>query len=214
MTQAGFTVFVVDDDAGVLKALANVIRASGYEVRTFSSPELFLAEHDLSVPGCAIFDVSMPGLDGLQLQEALAAEGAPRPVIFVTGVGDIPTSVRAMKAGAVDFLTKPIAREQLLSAIVKAAANDAEARRVRQEAASIRARLETLTAREYEVLALLVGGKVNKQIAHELDITVKTVKVHRANAMRKLGARSMVDLVLFAEKAGIRIMRPDLGSSA
>jgi FixJ family two-component response regulator len=213
MTQAEFTVFVVDDDAGVLNALASVIRASGYEVRAFSSPELFLAEHDLSVPGCAIFDVSMPGLDGLQLQEALAADGAQRPVIFVTGVGDIPMSVRAMKAGAVDFLTKPVGREQLLSAIVKAAGNDAEARRLRQEATSIRARLESLTAREYEVLALLVAGKVNKQIAHELGITVKTVKVHRANAMRKLAARSMVDLVLLAEKAGIRIMRPVPGSS-
>jgi FixJ family two-component response regulator len=120
MTDDSFTVLLVDDDPGVLKALSRLLRARGYEVQAFTSPQAFLAGHDASIPGCAVFDVSMPGLDGLQLQQALSAGGSQRPVIFLTGKGDIPTSVRAMKAGAIDFLTKPVNDDDLLAAIARA----------------------------------------------------------------------------------------------
>jgi FixJ family two-component response regulator len=203
VTGPAFTIFLVDDDPGVLDALENVLRASGHQVKTFLSPQQFLGEHDPSVPGCAIFDVSMPGLDGLQLQEALRSDGVQRPVIFITGVGDIPIGIRAMKAGAVDFLTKPVNRQQLLAAIAQAAEKDAKARDIHKELASIKARLETLTPREYEVFASLVRGRVNKQIAYELGVSHKTIKVHRARVMSKLGARSMVELVRLAEQAGM-----------
>src|SRR5262245_22238700 len=126
MTAADFSIYIVDDDAGVLKALSRLLRTVGYHVRTFTSPEVFVGQHDPTVPGCAIFDVAMPGLYGLQLQSALMAGGIERPVIFITGKGDIPTSVRAMKAGAVDFLTKPVQEDELLSAIARAAAKEAE----------------------------------------------------------------------------------------
>jgi len=203
VTNGMFTVFLVDDDPGVLKALSRLLRTRGYEVRPFTSPREFLAQHDAAVPGCAVLDVAMPGLDGLALQQALTCGGSHRPVIFITGKGDIPTSVRAMRAGAVDFLTKPVSDRDLLGAIVRAEAQDAEARRSRAELASIEARMTTLTPREREVLTHVVAGRLNKQIAGDLGTVEKTIKVHRSRMMEKLGVRTVADLVRLAEKAGI-----------
>jgi FixJ family two-component response regulator len=146
-----FTVFLVDDDPGVLKALSRLLRAKGYDVRSHSSPQEFLAQHDAMIPGCAVLDLAMPGLDGLVLQQALAVDEAQRPVIFITGKGDIPMSVRAMKAGAIDFLTKPVSDEDLLSAIARAEMQDTKSRQIRTELAAIQAKITTLTPREREV---------------------------------------------------------------
>jgi FixJ family two-component response regulator len=198
-----FTVFLVDDDAGVLRGLSRLLRAKGYDVTACASSQDFLAQHDATVPGCAVLDVAMPGLDGLALQQALTTRGSQRPVIFITGKGDIPTSVRAMKAGAVDFLTKPVRAEELLGAIARAQAQDAKARRVQVELASIQARIDTLTPRERQVLAHVVAGRLNKQIAGDLGTVEKTIKVHRSRMMEKLGVRTVADLVRMAEKAGI-----------
>src|SRR5215471_16479167 len=200
-----FTVFIVDDDAGVLKALSRLLRAKGYDVRSYTSPREFLAQHDATVPGCAVLDVAMPGLDGLELQHALTAvEGSHRPVIFITGKGDIPTSVRAMKAGAIDFLTKPVSDKDLLAAIARAKEQDAGARQAHAELAEIQAKITTLTPREREVLTHVVAGRLNKQIAGDLGTVEKTIKVHRSRMMEKLGVRTVADLVRLAEKAGIR----------
>ena len=203
MTDRMFTVFIVDDDAGVLKALSRLLRAKGHDVRSFSSPQEFLARHDTTVPGCAVLDVSMPGLDGLELQQALTAGGSHRPVIFITGKGDIPTSVRAMRAGAIDFLTKPVNDGDLLGAIARAQELDATSRRIDAELASIRAKIMTLTPREREVLPHVVAGRLNKQIAGDLGTVERTIKVHRSRMMKKLGVRTVADLVRLAEKAGI-----------
>ncbi|HYI26930.1 MAG TPA: response regulator [Bradyrhizobium sp.] len=199
-----FTVYLVDDDPGVLKALSRLLRVKGYEVQPYASPRLFLEEHDVAVPGCAILDVSMPDLDGLELQRALtASDGFHRPVVFVTGKGDIPTSVRAMKAGAIDFLTKPVKDEDLFDAISRAEVRDAHARKVHSELASIQAKVETLTPREREVLVHVVAGRLNKQIAGDLGTVEKTIKVHRGRVMEKLGVRTVVELVRMAEKLNL-----------
>ena len=196
-----FTVFLVDDDPGVLKALSRLLRAKGYDVRPYSSPQVFLEEHDVEVPGCALLDVSMPGLDGLEIQRVLtAAGGSHRPVVFVTGKSDIPTSVRAMKAGAIDFLTKPVKDQDLFEAISRAEATDAESRRLHSELELIQAKVRTLTPREREVLTHVVAGRLNKQIAGELGTVEKTIKVHRSRMMEKLGIRTVADLVRMAEK--------------
>jgi len=199
-----FTVYLVDDDAGVLKALSRLLRAKGYDVRPYSSPQLFLEEHDVTVPGCAVLDVSMPGLDGLELQRALTAtNGFHRPVLFVTGKGDIPTSVRAMKAGAIDFLTKPVKDVDLFEAVSRAEARDAVSRRLHSEMESIQAKVGTLTPREREVLIHVVAGRLNKQIAGDLGTVEKTIKVHRSRMMEKLGIRTVADLVRMAEKLNL-----------
>jgi FixJ family two-component response regulator len=203
MTDSTFTVFLVDDDAGVLKALARLLQARGYDVQSFTSPEAFLADHDASVPGCAVLDVSMPDLDGLELQQALTAGGSQRPVIFLTGAGDIPTSVRAMRAGAVDFLTKPVDSADLLAAIAHAEKQDAETRSAIADQNSVNARFAILTPREHEVMTHVIAGRLNKQIAGDLGTVEKTIKVHRGRLMNKLGVRSVADLVRLAEKAGI-----------
>src|SRR5882757_2604558 len=203
MTDNTFTVFLVDDDAGVLKALSRLLRARGYEIRSFTSPQAFLADHDASIPGCALFDVSMPDLDGLELQQALTAGGSHRPVIFVTGKGNIPTTVRAMQAGAIDFLTKPVSNEDLLNAIKRAEAQDIKSRQTHAELAAIRARITTLTPREREVLTHVVAGQLNKQIAYDLGTVEKTIKFHRSAIMKKLGVRTVADLVRMTEKAGV-----------
>jgi FixJ family two-component response regulator len=198
-----FTVFLVDDDPDVLKALSRLLRAKGFEVRPFASPEEFLAQHDASIPGCAVLDVSMPGLDGLELQAALTAGGAQRPIIFITGKGDVPTSVQAMKAGAIDFLTKPVNDLDLLAAIARAEDLDSMSRSTQAELASIQARLATLTPREREVFERVVTGKLNKQIAFDLGTAEKTIKVHRGEMMKKMKVRNVIDLVRLADKAGI-----------
>jgi FixJ family two-component response regulator len=203
MTDSVFTVFLVDDDAGVLKALARLLQTRGFEVRLFTSPQAFLADHDASVPGCAVLDVSMPDLDGLALQQAMTAGGSQRPVIFLTGKGDIPTGVRAMRAGAIDFLTKPVNDADLLAAIARAKKEDSEIRSANASLDSINAKLAMLTPREREVMTHVIAGRLNKQIAGDLGTVEKTVKVHRGRVMNKLGVRSVADLVRLAEKAGI-----------
>jgi FixJ family two-component response regulator len=203
MTETTFTVFLVDDDAGVLKALSRLLRARGYDIKAFTSPQAFLADHDASIPGCALFDVSMPGLDGLELQQALTTGGSQRPVIFLTGKGDIPTSVRAMRAGAIDFLTKPVSDADLLAAITRAEKDDASTRHLNAELDSINARFAILTPREREVMTHVIAGRLNKQIAGDLGTVEKTIKVHRGRVMEKIGVRSVAELVRLAEKAGI-----------
>ena len=198
-----FTVYLVDDDAGVLKALSRLLRAKGYEVKSYVSPQEFLEQHDPAVSGCAVLDVSMPGLDGLELQQALTAGGSHRPIVFITGKGDVPTSVRAMKAGAIDFLTKPTKETDLLEAIRRAEERDAEARRRLSELEVVQAKLRTLTPREREVLVHVVAGRLNKQIAADLCTVEKTIKVHRSRMMGKLGLRMVADLVRMAERAQI-----------
>jgi FixJ family two-component response regulator len=203
MMDGMFTVFLVDDDAGVLKALSRLLRAKGYDVRPFASAEEFLECHDSAVAGCAVFDVAMPGLDGLALQQMFTAGGNQRPVIFLTGKGDIPKSVRAIKAGAIDFLTKPVSDKNLLDAIARAEEVDARTRQTSADLAVIQAKIATLTPREREVLTHVIAGRLNKQIAGDLGTVEKTIKVHRGRMMEKLGVHTVVDLVRLAEKAGI-----------
>ena len=198
-----FVIFLVDDDSGVLKALTRILNTKGFEVRAFSSSIEFLAQHDSSVPGCAIFDVSMPGLDGIELQAALKAGGVERPVIFITGVGDIPVTVQAMKAGAIDFLTKPVKARELLAAIALAAEKESKAVELRGDLASINVRISKLTPREKEVLTHVIAGRLNKQIAGDLGTVEKTIKLHRSRMMHKIGVRTVADLVRIAERAGI-----------
>jgi FixJ family two-component response regulator len=196
-----FTAFLVDDDAGVLKALSRLLRAAGYETRAYSSPSDFLAEHDPSIPGCAVLDLTMPGLDGLELQEKLAEQASERPIIFLTGKADVPRSVQAMKAGAVDFLLKPVEREMLLAAVARANEQDTKLRRERADRQAVERKLASLTPREREVLEHVAAGKLNKQIAAALGTVEKTVKVHRGRMMEKLGVRSVAELVRLTERA-------------
>ena len=198
-----FTVFLVDDDVGVVKAMSRLLRARGYDVRSFASAEEFLERHDAAVAGCAVFDVAMPGLDGLALQQVLTANGKQRPVIFLTGKGNIQKSVRAMRAGAVDFLTKPVCDKDLLEAIRRAEVEDARTRQTHTEVAAIEAKIATLTPREREVLSHVIAGRLNKQIAGDLGTVEKTIKVHRGRVMEKLGVHTVADLVRLADKAGI-----------
>ena len=195
MSDARPTIFLVDDDQAVLRALRRLLGAAGHDVRSYQSPRRFMAEHDPAVPGCAVLDLSMPDIDGLQIQAALSSGAAMRPVIFLTGAGDIPTSVRAMKAGAVDFLTKPVQSGDLLAAIGRALALDRDRRQAREQVDGATGKLATLTPREREVLTLVVAGRLNKQIAHELGTSIKTIKVHRPRVMTKMGVRTVADLV-------------------
>ena len=190
-------VHVVDDDVAVLKSLERLLRSAGFAVRTFSSSQDFLQQYDGGAPGCVVLDLAMPGLDGLQLQQALAHCGEPCPVIFISGFGDVPTSVRAMKAGAIDFLTKPFDQAQLLAAVRAAIDKDCATRTARAARVSIEVRVAALTAREREVMAHVIAGHLNKQIAASLGIAEKTVKVHRARVMKKMGVGSVAELVRF-----------------
>lgn len=204
MCDTAFTVFVVDDDPRVLRGLACFLSAANYRTRTFVSPREFLSTHDPAEPGCAVFDISMPEIDGLALQQTLRAAGVERPIIFMSEKDDIPTTVRAMKAGAVDFFTKPVDAKALLAAIARSQELDSAVRRARDESASIEARLAKLTLRQRNVFAQVVAGRLNKQIAGDLGITEKTIKVHRGRMMRALGVRTVQDLVRFAERARMR----------
>jgi RNA polymerase sigma factor (sigma-70 family) len=196
-----FTVYLVDDDVGVPNGLSRLLRVRNYDVKPYSSPQLFLEEHDVTVPGCAVLDVAMPGLDGLELQLALtASDGSHRPIVFITGKGDISTSVRAMKAGAIDFLTKPIKDEALFDAISQAEKRDTDLRKAQSELELIKAKMTALTPREREVLVHVVAGRPNKQIAAELGTVEKTIKVHRSRMMEKLGVRTVADLVRMTQK--------------
>ena len=198
------TVCVIDDDPSVLRAIGRLIRAAGWNVTTFSSSQEYVTEHNPDVPGCLVLDVTMPGLSGLELQQTLARSGNHVPIIFLTGNGDIPMSVRAMKSGAVDFLSKPCRDEDLLGAIQHAVERDQRLRRERAESKSIDARLATLTPREQEVMFGVVAGDMNKHIASRLGTVEKTIKVHRARVMRKLAVGSVADLVRLVERAGVR----------
>ncbi len=192
---------VVDDDAAVLKSLDRLLRSAGFAVLTFPSPRAYLRQDHSDAPGCVLLDLSMPEMDGLGLQQAIAASGDGCPVIFISGHGDVPSSVRAMKAGAIDFLTKPFDQEQLLAAVRSAIERDRTARAARAARRALEERIAGLTAREHEVMVRVVAGHLNKQIAAELGIAEKTVKVHRARVMAKMGAGSVAELVLLVPRA-------------
>jgi FixJ family two-component response regulator len=196
-------IHLVDDDPAVLKAFSRLLTSSGFAVITYHSATDFITRRHAAPPGCLLLDMSMPGLSGLELQEWLATSGDAWPVIFISGASDIPMSVRAMKAGAVDFLTKPVDQQQLLDSIQFAIHREMD-RRAREAVTNvIRERLATLTPREREVLEHVVSGQLNKQIAGDLGTVEKTIKVHRARLMRKMGAPSLADLVRMAERLGL-----------
>jgi FixJ family two-component response regulator len=202
MNTADSTVFVVDDDTAVLKAVSRLLRAGGYRVEAFSSPRRFLDQHDRTTPGCLVLDLAMPGLNGLELQQMLAAAGETLPIIFLSGRADIPASVKAMKQGAADFLTKPVERNELFKAVAPALAKNRVARQANEEVAEIRQRLATLTPREYEVFEHVISGQLNKQIAAEIGAAEKTIKVHRGRVMEKMKVKSVAELVRLAVQAG------------
>jgi len=204
MSQELPTVIVVDDEECLCRAMDRLLRSVGYRVQTFASPEAFVNCLPPDGPGCVLLDVAMPGLDGLELQQKLIASARIWPIIFVTGQADISISVRAMKAGAIDFLTKPAEDTALLSAIAEALTQDADARAERSVRQAIEARVARLTAREREVFSLVVAGLLNKQIAAELGTAEKTIKVHRSRVMEKLEVGSLADLVHLAHRLDIR----------
>jgi FixJ family two-component response regulator len=195
MATPAAVIHVIDDDAAVATALARLLAASGHACQVHASAEAFLALHDPGVPGCAIIDLGLPGMDGFGIAERLAAGGGGRPLIFLTGTGDIPKSVRAMKAGAVDFLTKPVDAASLLAAVEEALARDGAIRAARAGRDAVAGRLARLTPRERQVLDGVVAGRLNKQIAGDLGTAEKTVKVHRGRMMRKMGVRTLAALV-------------------
>jgi FixJ family two-component response regulator len=197
------TVFVVDDDASVRGAVARLLHSAGYQTETFASAEGFLAQSRFDAPGCILLDVRMPGLNGLELQQALTAADRQLPIVFITGHGDVPMSVRAMKAGAEDFLPKPFDDEELLKAVARALNKSQREQNERTEVAEIRRRLSSLTPREREVLCHVVAGQLNKQIAADLSIAEKTIKVHRGRVMEKMGASSLAGLVAMTGRIGI-----------
>jgi FixJ family two-component response regulator len=197
-------VHVVDDDAGLLLALDSLFRSVGYTTRLFGSAAEFMASGSAEASGCLVLDVRLPGVSGLDFQGQLAEAGVAMPVILMTGHGDIPMTVRGMKAGAVDFLPKPFRDQDMLDAVAAALAKDRAQRAERQGSADLRARLGGLSPRERQVMALVVTGLMNKQVAHRLEISEITVKIHRGNAMRKMGARSLADLVKMAESLKLR----------
>ena len=198
VTEPRRTVYVVDDDASVRKSVGRLLRTAGLQVEVFASADEFLAHPPSDESACLLLDLKMPGRNGLELQEALVAARKPIPIVFVSGHGDIPASVRAMKGGAVDFLTKPYSVEELLEAVERAMAKDKRDRREQAQVTELESRARALTPREAEVLRLVVRGLLNKQVAAELGISEKTVKVHRARVMQKMRADSMADLVRMA----------------
>jgi two-component system, LuxR family, response regulator FixJ len=189
------TVYVVDDDESVRGSLRFLLRSAGLESRAFGSAQEFLASYEPVQPGCLVLDVRMPGMSGLELQQELNLRGAILPVIFITGHGDIPMAVEAMQHGAHDFLQKPFRDEDLIERVRRALAKDAKARTALEEHKAIRGRLDSLTPREREVLALMARGKPNKIMAHELGVSQRTVEIHRARVMEKSGASSLAELV-------------------
>jgi FixJ family two-component response regulator len=197
-------VCVLDDDADVRDSIGSLLRASGFEVALFATTEAFLAAEWPEQARCLVLDIRLAGESGLDFQERLAAEGIAVPVILITGHGDIPMTVRAMKAGAVDFLPKPFEEEQLLAAVRTGLEADRARRSVHADNAALRLAFATLTPREREVMALVVTGLMNKQVAARLDLSEITVKIHRGNVMRKMAAQSLADLVRMAEQLGVR----------
>ena len=201
-------VFVVDDDRSVRTSLANLLESNDYTVETFASASEYLARGPHLGPTCLVLDVRLPGLDGLALQRQLAERGRLEQIVFITGHGDIPMGIQAMKRGAIDFLPKPFDDEALLSAVGQALARSAETRRRRDELAQIRARISALTPREFEVFRLVIAGLLNKQIAAELGAALRTIKTHRGRVMHKLGVESVAELVRLAQRAGVTPTSP------
>ena len=211
MTEAFETeaiVFVVDDDPSMRKALTNLFRSVGLRAEVFGSAREWLESKLPEVASCLVLDVRLPGLSGLDFQAELVKANIQIPIIFMTGHGDIPMTVKAMKAGAVDFLTKPFRDQDMLDAVAIAIERDRERRKDEKIVAELRAVFETLTARERDVLALVASGLMNKQIAAEIGLAEITVKIHRGHIMRKMGAKSLADLVRMAEMLGIRRTKP------
>ena len=203
MTEKKAVVYVVDDDPSVRKALERLLRSADYDAMTFASAAEFLDFACPDTAGCLILDIKMPELSGLELQDRLSEKDFSLPIIFITGHGTVPASVRAFKAGAMDFLQKPFNDMELLDAVSRAIEKHRRLRREQNEIKALRTKMETLTPREQEVFCLVVSGLLNKQVAFDLGITEKTVKVHRARVMQKMGAQSLADLVRFAEKLGL-----------
>ena len=203
MTEADAMVFVVDDDASLRESLTDLVRSVGLRVEAFASAQEFLRRQRPAVPGCLVLDVRLQGLRGLELQKRIAEADMGIPIIFITGYGDIPMTVQAMKAGAVEFLTKPFRDQELLNAIEQALELDRRARARRAKIEELHSRYRSLTPREREVIALVVAGLLNKQIAGELGTSEAAVKVHRQHVMEKMGAGSLADLVRIADTLGI-----------
>jgi FixJ family two-component response regulator len=197
------TVFVIDDDKAVRTAIRNLLESVGIRVETFNSPQDFLKADRKNVPGCLVLDVRLQGISGLDFQKQLAAANIEIPIIFITGHGDIPMTVQAMKAGAVDFLTKPFRDQDFLDAIQKAVERDRDGRAQEAEVTESRRRFNSLTPREREVMALVVAGNLNKQVAAELGTSETTAKVHRGQVMKKMQVQSLPDLVRIAERLGL-----------
>jgi FixJ family two-component response regulator len=204
MPQPDAVIAIVDDDPSAREGLSSLLRSAGLQVESFASAQEFLARPGPEVPSCLVLDLQLPGLSGLDLQKRMAEAGLEIPIVFLTGHGNIPASVQAMKAGALEFLTKPFDDEQLLQAIKEAVQRDRKSRQQHAEMRELRDRYESLTAREQEVMRLVVSGLLNKQIAGELNITEFTVKIHRGRVMRKMHADSLADLVRMAGNLGIR----------
>ena len=203
MNQTDITVYIVDDDPAVRDSLTLMLQQDGYRIRSFESGEAFLAVADTTTHGCAIIDIRMSGMDGIQLQEEILRRQIPLPVIFLTAHGDIPKSVKAMKAGAVDFLTKPVTRRDLLAALQAASREIARIETSVANRSQAQAQLETLTERELQVTQLAILGHSNKEIARKLGISHRTIEIHKSNIMKKTGALNLLELARIAHDAGL-----------
>jgi FixJ family two-component response regulator len=203
MSAEGPVVFIVDDDPSVREGVADLLRSVGLQVQSFASPQEFIDSKRPDVPGCLILDVRLPGPSGLELQRELGSSDIQLPIIFISGHGDIAMSVRAIKSGAIEFLTKPLHEQHLLDAVHAGIEHDRSRRQEAHATAELRVRLDSLTSREREILSLVVSGQANKQIAAHLGLSEMTVKVHRSNVMHKMDAKSAIDLARMADKLGI-----------
>jgi RNA polymerase sigma factor (sigma-70 family) len=209
-TLARALVYVIDDEISMRKAIARLLESEGYSVEIFSGAQEFLARPPHGGPSCVVVDLNLPELNGLELQRTLAESGRVDQLIFITGDASVPTCVQAMKAGAIDYLSKPFCDEDLLSAVEQALVRASEQWLKRSQRKEVRARLATLTPREFDVLKLVIGGMLNKQIAARLGTTEGTIKVHRGRVMEKIGVKSVAELVVLAQRAGIASESPDI----